>query len=401
MKREVRLGLLVVIFLVGVIFFAVWLKGNPFEKKKNLQVFFASVHGLSIGSPVEYAGLQCGRVTGFDVNSKGVVAKIQIFRPEVKIREGDRFTMIPSSTIASEYQIYIIPNTQPSPEVPDAATIIGQPTPGLQDFLFSAQDALNDLLVVMKQVQSILGKVDQSSDAVSPLFSELGDIASSGRLERLAQNLEQSSQSIRKLTGDSQDLISGHKAEINTTIHNLASASQKANQTLSSIQGGDINSTISDLKETANNLKQITGAVDPVDIKKGLSTLTGAAEQAQGIMFKLQNDDPSQDAATLIKDNLQRIDRISNGLEYNLQHKSLFRVLFSRVPLSSSNISSTNKSASDSSYGSSNYKIFDDSPSYPPVPNAPSAYKSKSKNRSPEEIGNTSTKTNSLSDTEL
>ncbi|MDJ0626463.1 MAG: MlaD family protein [Candidatus Caenarcaniphilales bacterium] len=353
MNKEAKVGSLVIVFLIIVLGFIVWIKGNPFRETKTLHVLFDSVHGLSIGSPVEYAGYHCGKVHDFQVTTGGIVSQILITEPKVRIHQGDKFLIIPSSTIASEYQIFIVPNSSPSPEIPNESTIIGQSAPGMQDFLFSAEEALSDLKIVMRQVKGILTELDESVNEVSPLFHKVGEIAQDGTIDNFIDNLNNSAQSISQVSGTANEILQEKSDTIKITIDKISSLANQADEKFEAIDSEDLRETIKSLRNTAKNLESISGVIEPEEFKEQLKTFADAAEQAENIMKKLQSDDPDKDAPTIIKRNLQRLDRISAGLEKSLKNRKLIKVLFTKVPISDA--SEDNNSAAYSKEKSNDY----------------------------------------------
>jgi ABC-type transporter Mla subunit MlaD len=339
MNKEVKVGALVILFLVVGLLFVVWIKGNPFRQTKVLHVLFDNVHGLSIGSPVEYAGYQCGKVKDFKVTPSGILSEILITDPKVKIHQGDKFLIIPSSTIASEYQIFIVPNSRPSLEVPDKATIIGQSAPGMQDFLFKAEDALDNLTLVMSQIQTILSDVEVSVGELTPVFTKFGKLARDGTIDSVARDVSQSARSISSASTQAERLIRNNSSQIDSAVKSVSSVSGQLDRKLSVIKTEDLNEIIQGMKTSVTNIRDITGAVEPAEVKRDLKVFTDTAEQAKEIMSKLQSTNPDEDAPTLVKRSVQRIDRISEGLEKSLKHKTLFRVLTTRVPIRDSSSS--------------------------------------------------------------
>lgn len=336
MNKEAKVGALVVIFLIFSLGFIVWIKGNPFRKVRTLNVLFDSVHGLSVGSPIEYAGLNAGKVSDFKVTSGGIVTEISITEPSVKIHEGDKFLIIPSSTIASEYQIFIVPNVKASPEVPNNSTIIGQTAPGLQDFLFSGEEALDDLKILMKQLRGILAGVDGSLDEISPLFVKLGALSKDGTIDRFVGNLDNTARSLNEASTTANSLLRDKSDDLRNSIDRISSIATKFDSKLDSIDSAELKATISSLRRTAANLEGISSSVEPQEIKRDLETFSQAAEQIKVVLNKLQSDDPNEDAPSMVKRTIKRLDRISAGLESSLKRKSLFRVLTTKVPINDS-----------------------------------------------------------------
>ncbi len=326
MQKELRVGLLTLGFILVIGGLLVWIKGNPFEPFKILRVRFENVHGINKGSKVEYAGLPCGKVIDFEITPNGILAVLKISKPDLKIYLSDKFIIVPSSTIASEYEIFVIPGKRPSPEIPENASIIGQSTPGIQDFLFAAEESLKNIQSIMFQIQGILGKLDKSMDNLTPLVDRVGLVAKDGTLDRILDDIESTSGSIKQASGEINSLVRTSKPRLQGGINAFSNASQRIDRELSGTAEGDISRFVQNASATSENFKNITGAIDPQTIKR-LST------QASEFIGKLEGDGTEPGAPEMLKNTLGRIDRISNGLERSLQRKTVFGTVFSRLQL--------------------------------------------------------------------
>ena len=333
MNKEVKVGALIIFFLAMGLLFVTWIKGNPFTPKKTLHVLFENVHGLSIGSTVEYAGLDCGKVKNFEVTSYGILVEILINNPDIKIHSNDKFIIVPSSTIASEYQIFIVPGGT-GHEVSDKASIIGQSTPGMQDFLFKAEKTIDSMNQALSQLKGILSNVDASIMEIKPLFSKVGDLSRKGTIDSIANDISLSTHSIRDLSINANQLLSSNKTKISNTLDSVSSFSVGANEKLKAVNSKDLEEIMTSLKSASNNINEITKVVTPDDVRADIKVFSEAARQVKLITEKLQSPDPNEDVPTLVKVNIQRLDRISEGLEKSLKNKSLFRVLTTKVPIS-------------------------------------------------------------------
>ncbi len=334
MSKEAKVGALVLFFFIVALSFIVWIKGNPFRKDRSFKVLFPNVHGLSVGSPVEYAGYDSGKVKSFSVTSSGILTEILINKPEVKIHEGDKFLIVPSSTIASEYQIFIVPNIGPSNEImAGETTIIGQTAPGMQDFLFQAEDALTNLSSIMRKMESILGSLELSVNEINPLFKEIGKVARDGTIKGIASDLKSSARSIEEASRQTQQIVKVNGPQVQKIIRQMDNLSSSLKLRTDAINPQDLREISRSLKKTSSNLEAISSSVSPAEVKADLKVFSDTAKEAKVIMSKLQSPDPNEDVPTLARRTLQRADRISAGLESSLKNKSLLRTLFTKVPI--------------------------------------------------------------------
>jgi|GEM_PF-4035378 len=322
MNYESRIGLLILVFVALTLGLGAWLKGNPLKKTRTINVLFDNVHGLHHGSDVEYAGLPCGEVSDFTVTPTGVLTGVIIDNPDVKIHEDDKFIIIPSSTIASEFQIFIIPGEERSKEISTNSTIIGQTPPGMQDFLFQAQDALKNLNLVIL-------KLDNAITNVEPVFEEFGEFSSNGEFAALRKDILQATSSINQSTATFNRLINSNEAQINRMLEHLTQTSAHINRILSGISEKDLREALAAANQSFANIQRLSSSITPQDIQ----TIREAVFEIDSLLHKLQSPDPDKDAASLIINNLQRIDRISEGLEKSLKNRSVFRTLINPVPI--------------------------------------------------------------------
>lgn len=72
-KREVTVGLIVILGAVAFILGTMWLTGKSFRSGNVVTARFEDVTGLKVGSPVQIAGVQVGKVSGIDFGPGGTV----------------------------------------------------------------------------------------------------------------------------------------------------------------------------------------------------------------------------------------------------------------------------------------------------------------------------------------
>lgn len=331
MSREIKLGLLFFIFIFSFLAIGVWLKGNPFTKGYEIEILFPNVHGLSKGSTVEYEGLRCGKVQQLIVSDEhdGILAKVSIENPEVQIYKSDRFLIAPNSTIASEYLVLIEKGLRPAPIYQKGMLLRGEVPPGFEDFLFGAKDALEHINIIMSDVRLMLTKLHKSVEKTNPILEEIHKIGKDGKLERIIANIEKSTSSFNQTAQAINIVFSENEQQINDSIKEFNSVIKQINSKLGQVSEQDIASLKKDLEETMINVKNITSQIETEDIK----IIKQTADQARNILEKIQSTDPNNDFSSLLMANIKRIDKISQGLEYNLKRKSLLGALKSRIPL--------------------------------------------------------------------
>lgn len=330
MNKEAKIGLIFVIFFVAFMLLGVWIKGNPFKRDYYIKVLFPNVHGLHKGSLVEYEGLNCGTVVDFEIHPKGIVAVARITEPEIKLYESDRFLIVPNSTIASEFEIIIKKGDFQSQLIDLSQVQIGEVPPGLDDFLFTAKDAIKNLNALIGDVRVLVQETHGQISDLTPAIEKASNIIQSGQIEKIIDEVESSTTNLNQTILKANTILSSKEKQVNTIISNSEELVEQLNHKIALVSDDDISDSVVLLKSNLNNLNSITSSINPKD----LETIQQAASQASIILESLQSDDPSKDVPTLLRENIQRIDRISSGLEKNLENYSLLKALLHKVPIS-------------------------------------------------------------------
>ena len=311
MKREIKIGILLFIFVAFCLVFATWIKGNPFGIYK-IKVFFSNVHGLHKGSVVEYEGLNCGEVNSFDILKHGFVINIIIKNPKLKIYKTDKFIVVPNSTIASEYEIIIKRGKRPAEEINPAKDILtGTDSAGVEDFTAGLENTLEQVSISLVKIHEILDKTNKSLDYLEPLMTEA---------ITLAKNTNETSKLLNST-------ISENRENIKQTVNNLNNSLVKVQAKLDALPEQDMRQSVTLTRENLEKIKSLLSGVSQKDIQ----AFSDLAQEARNIAQKAQSNNPNEDIISLTKNTLKRINRISDGLEKSLKNKSLLKVLFSEI----------------------------------------------------------------------
>ncbi|HEY9885897.1 MAG TPA: hypothetical protein V6C96_01420, partial [Vampirovibrionales bacterium] len=189
-----------------------------------------------------------------------------------------------------------------------------------------AEVALNDLQTVLTKVNGILTTVEEGAEGVMPLFTKAGELASSGKIDSITSDIQQAASTMNQL-------LSSNTNNIQETLLNINSITDQLNNKLLAISDEDLSQTIKSIKETVQNIQKLSEEIPPEELHENFEQISGVAREAKLIMAKLKSDDPREDTALTIKRTIQRIDRISEGLEKTLERRTLAKAFLSRVPL--------------------------------------------------------------------
>lgn len=320
MNKESKLGLLFFAFLLASVGIAFWIEENPFKQKYYLSVLFPNVQGLHKGSLVKYEGFRFGEVQEFEVQQRGVVAKIKVLEPQVKIYKSDRFYVAPNSTIASEYEIFVRQGERPSEEIDRRKVIVGYAPPGLQEFMVEAGKRMEELSLVMADVQVLVKNLNNSVQKVQPMIDEMNAVAQKGLLVKISTNISEATERLNKILGENDERISSSMTNLNAVLLDLDAK-------LDAIPEKELRESVILTKENLENVKKITDSIKPEDVE----ALNKSIKNLSQILSKLQSSNPDDDVAELIKDNLRHMKRISGALEKTMKNKTLFRSMFSKI----------------------------------------------------------------------
>ncbi len=310
-NKEIRIGILIVLFIIFSLFFMIWIKGDPFKNTYELQVLFKNVHGLRKGSIVEYQGLKCGQIKNFKVLDNGIITYIKIDEPSIKIYKKDRFIIIPNSTIASEFLIFIEKSKEDSKLINKKDLIIGEEMPAFQDFMEGAQKTLNNVNDFVLELSATLKSAKISIKKVDLILDNVNALIKDESIKKTILNLSNSSESL------------------NESIITINKILNKTEGKLDAISEQEIRAALKNLNVSLENIRKMTDSIDKADFQK----IKNIINETEEIMLELNSKDPNENSIKLLKKNLKRIDRISTSLEKNLRQKSLIKNLFSKMAI--------------------------------------------------------------------
>jgi phospholipid/cholesterol/gamma-HCH transport system substrate-binding protein len=289
MRNEVKIGILAIV----AIFLAFWgfkyIQGsNLFSSSKTYYVTYENVAGLTVGTPVQVAGVSVGSVNEIllDQQERTVVVTLEV-RDEVNVPEGTR-AYISTVSLLGEKAVeleYDRPCFGDGDCAEDGSYLVGASKGILASFL-GGEGGGDPGAQIKDQIGTAVDSIRWT------LFSEESDnpIARSSRdLAATMENLKQSS-------GQLQNLLANNSGEINRTFENIESLtnvlSQNEERIASILRNADslsgnlseleldrtvaeVNSSISQLRQTLDQADAALGGVTEVldDVRNGEGTL--------------------------------------------------------------------------------------------------------------------------------
>lgn len=244
-------GAFVLACVIGIVIAILWLAGAQYshEFETYRTYFTGSVTGLGDGTKVRYNGIDVGRVKAIDFDPddpKRVIATLDI-NPEVKIHE-DSLASIASEGLTGGTYVEIDGGSKNSPLVTrkpgERYPIINSRPSTIQQLVESAPQVVAKLNKIANSLNDVLNP--QNRRAISDIFANLRD--TTGVLQR-------------------------HSADIDATLSNLATGTQKLNASLDDMQKtlGHVDLTVVDARVAVNRIGKLADDSDKFVTGDGLA----------------------------------------------------------------------------------------------------------------------------------
>lgn len=268
-------GLFVIALVAAMIIGFVWLSGLGQQATYNTYLVYArgGVTGLNVDSPVQFYGVRVGSVHKIEldaINLQFVKLYLKI-QSNIPITEGTVATLVPQGITGLVY----VGLKEEGVKAPLLKTEKGQPYPIIpyeKPLLTQIAEALPDLAKNLREISEKFKKVfsDQNIASVSETLTHLGNITHA---------LDEKSNTI------SQSLTS-----LDIFLKNSATASQRFNPTLMSIQ-----KTATHLEGTSTQINNATQQITP-SLQELLLHLNDASRNFQQV-----SEDLASNPAILIR----------------------------------------------------------------------------------------------------
>ena len=284
-------GISALLLFMGTVIFVVWLARFQFARDYDLYdvLFVGPVRGLNDGGEVHFNGIKVGEVSSVRLdkaNPKNVIAVAHV-TSDVPIRDDSFATLEPQGITGVNY-VDITAGTPSRPLLKDI-TPQGQPP-----VLHSKASALSDLLegsgTVLAATVDALNRVnkvlsDQNIKTITTTLNNVQDISAAIRQRKALltdaddtlKSIDQTAQSITKLSDTSRDLLNGDGKrtlkEAADAAQQLKAAATDARTLVAKLQGPTT-------EFATNGLPQLTTAVVSLQqSSESLNRLVSEVEQ--------------------------------------------------------------------------------------------------------------------------
>jgi phospholipid/cholesterol/gamma-HCH transport system substrate-binding protein len=177
---QLRVGLTVIFAgaVLAVLIFLMTGSGGFFTPKIRLRVYFDDAQGLRAGAPVNLQGVPVGNVSDIKVVDHGTTPVQVTLRVTKKASEE-----IPADSTATLTQAGVLGETfvnidrtkaKAKARVQDGAELIVEDTPAIQDVVKSTQTSLQNVDVLVRRIDRIVGFIESGQGSIGKLIYDQG-----------------------------------------------------------------------------------------------------------------------------------------------------------------------------------------------------------------------------------
>ena len=270
LSRELKTGILAVVFLVLAFFGLNYLKGS--NLLDNERVFYAKyphVGGLAVSAPVSINGLDVGKV--LDIQLQGQRGELLVkFSVSTDFKFSNKsVAKIFSGDLIGGRSLAILPDFGEAPPAKSGDTLVGELEKGM---LESVSDRL---LPIEQKVNFTLEQLD----SILIGFNNVIDADGQQALKETLQKLNSTAGSFRSASAELSDMLSDNREKLDRTFTNLDKTAENAAALSDSLSKLEINKMVSSLQATIDNVNDIMLAI----------------ENGEGSVGKLLNDNELYD----------------------------------------------------------------------------------------------------------
>ena len=299
---QLRVGITVIVAaaVLALLIFLMSGSGGFFTPKLTLRVYFDDAQGLRAGAPVNLQGVPIGNVAEIRVVDHGITPVQVLLRITKKAAAG-----IPTDSKASLTQAGVLGETfvnidrtkaQAKESVHNYSELTTEESPGIQDVVKSTQTSLQNVDVLIRRLDHIVGFIESGQGSIGKLIFDQG---LSNRLNATLNEVQGMVNMIASGKGSIGKLVASDE------LYNKANASvDKLNKIIDEIQSGQ--GTVGKLLKDPSlydNANQTIGKVN---------TLMTDINAGKGAIGKLAKD---EQFANKLDNTLTKLSQIMTGLQ--------------------------------------------------------------------------------------
>jgi phospholipid/cholesterol/gamma-HCH transport system substrate-binding protein len=313
MQREAKVGLLVVSALVvlGVAVFLISENRSLFVRKNRYSIEFATVNGLSLGSPVQIDGVTVGSIERVVLPERVEEAYITVWvtvdrRFADRIRE-DSLAWIKTLGLLGDKYIDISSGSAGANRVEAEGRIPASPPTDVDRLLATGGNAVENFVAISYSLRNILERMDEGKGLLGELTSETDSgkkakqdvLAFLESARRIMETIETGDGTLARLIND------------DTLVRKLEGSAERLDNVLAEIQQGDgVIATLLNDPDLSDRLRQtLTGMSQAAD---DINALTTALRSGDGLLGTLISDEEfSRQLSSDLKQLLHNLNMVS------------------------------------------------------------------------------------------
>lgn len=257
-SKELTIGLVVLISLVVLFVGIEFLKGvNVFKPSNYYVARYTNVMGLAVSAPVTINGFQVGlvREIGYDYNKNGEIIVEFSLDNNIKLPKGTVAAVGADMLGTASIQLLL---SQSDDFYTSGDEILSKTQLGIMDALGNS---------LMPALTELLPKIDSIVSGVNVLVNNPVLNTSISRLDKISQNLEQTTVALNKMMSGTVPSTMGNVEEISK---NLISISGDLKEVSTALKQMPIDSIMGSVNATAVNLKTATDQLNSTESTIGL-----------------------------------------------------------------------------------------------------------------------------------
>ncbi len=271
-RREVLVGLVVVLGIVAGVFGSIWLKGGWQRGQTELRTAATSVGVLVPGAVVKFRGVTVGRVESIEVLPSGEAVMVEMkVLPELVIPENAAVLLAPES-VFGEWQAEILDRSEfglpPFLDYPEEGVLPGAALPDFSRLTATADQIARNLTVISERFEVAFN--EETAQNLKNMIDNMG-VLSEGLAEIIAQQTERFEQLAEGVDASAQELGAAARAARISFEHFD-----------SLLLGAEAETMVADAGASLRNLREVTEVAG-----SSLGDLRAAAQKADSIFARM------------------------------------------------------------------------------------------------------------------
>lgn len=253
LSRELKTGLLAIVFILLAIFGFNYLKGS--NLLDNERVFYAKyphVGGLEKSAPVSIHGLTVGKVLNISIDDPQGTLLVKFSITTDFEFSKNSMAKIYSGGLIGGRSLAIIPNLNEGPVAQSGDTLVGELEQGMID-------AVSDRLVpIEEKVNLTLAELD----SLLVGFNKIMDQESRLALKNAIQSLDDTANNFKNASSNLNALIANNQEKLDRTFTNIDKTAENFAVVSDSLAKLEIGAMVAELEQTIAKVNGIMTAID-------------------------------------------------------------------------------------------------------------------------------------------